>query len=1149
MMSILLTLAMLLMLWPGVALAEEEDTTPPEWASGFPKKSNISDKEFDLGVWGNENGTAYYVRLDDGATAPTAEQVAAGQDASGTSLSSPEKGSFEVIAAGGSAIRVKGLTPLTSYDVYTVLKDTAGNLQAAPTLVEVTTTSPSDTYSGITKVEPGVPGWKKVTVYATVKNADGIASRGYEAEDFNVTVDGTPQTFASDPPFSGFWASDSLEEPNNGLYYVVFTGDADNTEYTLTDLTVGGVVIEAGPYVIKTPPPALEKPSILAWDSTIPGKATWGAVANASSYRVQLYKGVPSSQLGAPVNVLSGTEHDFTSAITTAGSDSYTFTVTAIGDGTNFGNSQMSSASPTYDYTAPATDTTAPSFLGGYPKVGAAQPVGSKKIEVVFKANESGNSYYVILPTSASTPDGQKIKDYWNTKAGIDGVLCDGVYGYNHEVEEEHKITVSDDSLADNTSYKFCMVLVDYQNNVGIATPVTVTTPLPAPPTPDPAATATATAATLAPVANTDNVITLTVKTSEGNTDTTFTGEHNVTVSGVATNVSGTYYGLFDRAIIGAGGTLTKAVSFTAGVASLNLNIPRASEQIISFSIEGVDTPATNTLTITPVPGPPAVMTLTQDITAPTVNGGQFAQQPSLKFTDSSGNLCTNDSTTQVTASREDAGSWTLTGTTTVAAVNGIVTFADLGATNTEQVTGARIRFTPTAATNVYLSTEVTLPASDSVIVANALNAVENAAYSNMTQAAASSEDAIKAALRNTAVTVVNNSNVNVAVNKVIYAAPVAGTAANRSGTNGSYTFTVTVSKGAQSQTTTQKTITLTATAYTASSSGGGGGGGGTTPAGTLVTPTGTDVADNGVSLSIPAGAVENDIRVQVREASLTSGMDLPADSQLISQVVDIVKNKSGDFSEPVTITMSFNKSQIDPDKYDIKICYFDEANGEWVELDNIEVDPTNGSISGEVTHFTKFAVIATLKASEKEEPPLPPAPQPEPELPTDLAGHWAKDSIAKLINARVISGYPDGTFQPDKTISRAEFTVMLVKALKLEPKADSDFKDTAAHWARESIGTAAAHGLISGYDQNSFGPDDNITREQAAVIIARATQLETKDQTLNFTDAQQIASWALSGVTAAVNKSYLSGYPDNSFRPQGNTTRAEAAIIIAKLL
>lgn len=370
--------------------------------------------------------------------------------------------------------------------------------------------------------------------------------------------------------------------------------------------------------------------------------------------------------------------------------------------------------------------------------------------------------------------------------------------------------------------------------------------------------------------------------------------------------------------------------------------------------------------------------------------------------------------------------------------MNGIVTFTDLGAANTQRVTGAQIRFTSNAnpATNDSLSAEVTLPA-----------------------------------------------------------------------------------------------------AATSGGSSSGGGGGGSTPAGTLVTTNGTEVSDTGVSLSFPANAVESDIRVQVREASLTSGMDLPADSQLISRVVDIVKNKSGDFSEPVTITMSFNKSQIDPDKYDIKIYYFDEENAEWVELDNIEVDLANGTVSGEVTHFTKFAVIATLKVVEKEEPPQIPTPHPEPELPADLAGHWAINSVAGLMNAGVISGYPDGSFRPDKTVTRAEFTVMLVKALKLEPKAGSAFKDTAAH------------GLISGYDQNTFGPDNLITREQAAVIIARAAQLEAEDQTLNFTDTQKISPWALPGVTAAVSKSYLSGYPDNSFRPQGNTTRAEAAAIISKLL
>ncbi|OPX89269.1 S-layer homology domain-containing protein [Pelotomaculum sp. PtaB.Bin117] len=152
-------------------------------------------------------------------------------------------------------------------------------------------------------------------------------------------------------------------------------------------------------------------------------------------------------------------------------------------------------------------------------------------------------------------------------------------------------------------------------------------------------------------------------------------------------------------------------------------------------------------------------------------------------------------------------------------------------------------------------------------------------------------------------------------------------------------------------------------------------------------------------------------------------------------------------------------------------------------------------------------------------------------------------------MQAGVIGGYPDGSFQPEKSVSRAEFTVMLVKALKLEAKQGSVFKDTAAHWAKDSINTAAAHGIISGYDQNSFGPDDQITREQAAVITARATKLQAGDQALSFSDAQQISPWALSGVAAAVGNSYLRGYPDNSFRPQGYTSRAEAAAITAKLL
>lgn len=103
----------------------------------------------------------------------------------------------------------------------------------------------------------------------------------------------------------------------------------------------------------------------------------------------------------------------------------------------------------------------------------------------------------------------------------------------------------------------------------------------------------------------------------------------------------------------------------------------------------------------------------------------------------------------------------------------------------------------------------------DNATVADAKTAAQNASYANMTQAAATDEDAIKAALKNTAETAVSNNGITVTINNVSYTAPVAGTSANPSGTNGSYTFTVTASNGSQSETTEQKTITITATPYT----------------------------------------------------------------------------------------------------------------------------------------------------------------------------------------------------------------------------------------------------------------------------------------------------------------------------------------------
>ncbi len=201
----------------------------------------------------------------------------------------------------------------------------------------------------------------------------------------------------------------------------------------------------------------------------------------------------------------------------------------------------------------------------------------------------------------------------------------------------------------------------------------------------------------------------------------------------------------------------------------------------------------------------------------------------------------------------------------------------------------------------------------------------------------------------------------------------------------------------------------------------------------------------------------------------------------------------------------------------------------------------------------------------EPEEPvtPEPEEPVVEPEEPVtpepeetarvelkDISGHWAEAIIVELVNSGAVSGYPDATFQPDKKITRAEFTTILVKAFKLEAKTGKDFADITDHWAKDAIVTAAVHGIVSGYDADNFGPDKNITREQMAVMIIKAAQLNENDgESKQFSDNDKISSWATDAVAIASQNKIIAGYPDNSFKPQGEATRAEAATVIIKAL
>lgn len=306
-------------------------------------------------------------------------------------------------------------------------------------------------------------------------------------------------------------------------------------------------------------------------------------------------------------------------------------------------------------------------------------------------------------------------------------------------------------------------------------------------------------------------------------------------------------------------------------------------------------------------------------------------------------------------------------------------------------------------------------------------------------------------------------------------------------------------------------------------------------------------ITEHGTRIEIPAAAFDQNIKVAVQIIADISKLPMAEKSKLLSDVMEITKDKTGNFNKPVTITITFDKSKVDTNKYDISICYLSEKDNKWIPLENVKVDLPAGKVSGETKHFTKFAVIATEKAEVKKEEPAPVEPSKVVNL-RDIKDHWAEKTIAELVASGAIGGYPDGTFKPDQGISRAEFATIVVKAFQLPEKTGKVFEDTANHWAKNFIATAAANGIVSGYSDTTFGPNDHITREQMAVMIVKAAKL-VESQGKTFVDTDKVSDWAKNAVVTASGKNIMSGYPDNTFRPKNNATRAEAATVIIKSL
>ena len=167
----------------------------------------------------------------------------------------------------------------------------------------------------------------------------------------------------------------------------------------------------------------------------------------------------------------------------------------------------------------------------------------------------------------------------------------------------------------------------------------------------------------------------------------------------------------------------------------------------------------------------------------------------------------------------------------------------------------------------------------------------------------------------------------------------------------------------------------------------------------------------------------------------------------------------------------------------------------------------------------------------------------------TDVSSHWAKDEIQYLTVKGVVGGYSDGEFKPDKTITRAEFFKMLNKIFGYSNKAQVSFDDVKdTDWYYEEIQKAVEAGYVSGYPDNTIRPNEEITRQEVAKVIALAFGLNYESSNFFhlFEDDDQMASWARPYIGALYNKGFVSGYQDGTYRPENNLTRGEAAKILS---
>lgn len=245
-------------------------------------------------------------------------------------------------------------------------------------------------------------------------------------------------------------------------------------------------------------------------------------------------------------------------------------------------------------------------------------------------------------------------------------------------------------------------------------------------------------------------------------------------------------------------------------------------------------------------------------------------------------------------------------------------------------------------------------------------------------------------------------------------------------------------------------------------------------------------------------------------------------------------------FQKPVTVSVNYDPASItNPDflgayRYNTETKKWDYLGG--------KVDKNKKVVTFATPHLSEYALMEYHKTFG------------------DIRGSFAKADVEYLASRYIIYGVTDTKFDPLGKITRAQFCALVARALNLSPPQNApSFKDVSgSYWAAKEIRAAAAKGIVKGYTDGTFKPDQFINREQLAAMVARALvysrggTLPTPDQAqtilARFQDRNRITAGLLQEAALAADKGIVLGTGDQRFDPFGTATREQAAAMLARM-